>query len=804
MHYHNCCFKIIGRIFIALFITYGVHAQSQEELIDSSFLELYESYFEESRKTIHLHLNKSTYATGEHIWFSAYIYDQKENKVSLQDTYIYVSLIDSEGQEIDLKTVWYSYGIGNGEILLDNSLKSGDYYLRAYTAKMNQFREDDSSLFPLRIINFESQIFPFENSARGEIQLELGVESGFLLDGAFGNCVLRIRDSSDNPVVPDSILLLNDKENISQPLEVSPMGISRFSLVAKRSLSRRIKVYHSGSVYELKTPPVRLVGYTISTDHHYSKEELLVTISTNKATIKTKRESLALLIHKEGSYSIYPVEIDNKGFTEELKIPYNGLHPGINTLTLLTKEGDIKAERLVFKPQKQTVKAKLINIKNQKDSIILYVKSQYKPDSSLVNKASASVLPSTSIADDGKINMSSRFFLKRHLGLQDIIFLEDKKFNNDPSALYDLDGLLLMQRRGRYKWANIRKGVNTKSPNSGATLNIKGYVNAYDAKNDSLKVMLYSADNGIFETVPLDEDYKFKYASLPPLAKNSKISFTLLDKKGKPVYANFFYTIHPNVVRYRHPIKKIDRFEKHVEFKKQEIPLDIFKNTERLDEVVVTADKLTRKELFGRLYGKYYGRKITMADRGKVSLENLILSYGYRRTYLNYDFYDIKRAASWQLYRSCGGGGYLFPAIRFDGVYSRNIMEFSHIHLEYIDEVYYLKESSCDPGLFVVFSNSKYRNRQIPESSKNTKDFIVNVGHDLPSPFERPIYDSLESPSYSRYGIVSWVPTLVSNDHGVHAIRIPNDQGDKLSLELEGFDMDGTVFSNSLEVDLRK
>lgn len=782
-------------------------AQDMEQLIDSTVVDKYDSYFVHNRKTIHLHLNKSTYAVGEHIWFSAYIFDQKKNKISLEDTYIYISLLNRDGKEIDQKTVWYSFGVGNGELFLDNNLESGDYYLRVYTAKMNLFREDDSSVYPVRIINFESQLLPVASSRTDRLDIEVGAESGRLLDGVFGSCVMRIRDASGNPIIPDSTFLISEGKKAAQPIGVNPMGIGRISLIAESGSNNSIRIYLADSIYEVETPPVQLNGFTIATDHHYSKRELLVSIYSNRATLRKSKENLALLVHKDGNQNLYPVKLGSKDFSDKLIVPYDDLFPGVNTLSLLNQHGELKAERLVFKPPANSIKSKLINISDQNDSINLYVKSLLEERYSKVSKASISVLPSNTISSDQKISMSSRFFLKQYLSFSDVILLAQRDYNNDHSALYDLDALLLLKGKGRYRWGDILSGRYQQTEDVVSTMLLRGYVNTFETKNDSLKVMLYSNENGILETVPLDSDKNFIFKEIRPLAKNSKISFTLLDKLGKPVYANFFFTIHPNVVRYRHSLNQADSSLKITEYKSQKYDSELFKDAEQLDEVVVTADKLTRKKLFGRMYGKFYGRKITDADRGQVSLENLIRSYGYRVGFMDTFFYDLKRAGTWQIYRTCQGMGgpvFLFPAISIDGVYSRDITEFSHIRLDYIDEVYYLKESICDPGLFVVFTNSKYRNRQLPESKKNTKEFTVNIGHNVPIPFVRPAYDSLDSPAYDRYGIVSWIPNLLSNEKGVYSIKVPNDQKDKLNLELEGFHMDGTIFSNSLEVELNK
>jgi len=129
-------------------------------------------------------------------------------------------------------------------------------------------------------------------------------------------------------------------------------------------------------------------------------------------------------------------------------------------------------------------------------------------------------------------------------------------------------------------------------------------------------------------------------------------------------------------------------------------------------------------------------------------------------------------------------------------------MDYTHIRMDQIDEIYYLKESRCDPGFFVVFSNEHYGNKPLPEIEKDTKEFIVEKGHDIPKPFVRPSYYSLNSDSFKRYGIIFWLPDVVSNEQGVISFKIPDDSQRNFKIILEGYGGDGAYLSQSLDIDL--
>ena len=786
---------------IFLLLSALVNGQNTIDQIDKVFLKNYETYFEEQRETIHLHLNKTTYASGEHIWFAAYMFDQKENKISQEDTYIYVALMNSEGEEVDIRTIWYSNGVGHGEFKLDDALSSGNYYLQAFTSKMNLFPEDDSSVYPIRIINFDSQLIPVDRKSMAGLRIDLRAESGYLVEDVFGSCVVRFRNALGMEAVPDSVLLIDKSDQKSMRIEVSKTGIGRFSLVPRRISPKILQVFYRDSVYELDTPYARPTGITISADQNSNKNKFLLTIATNKNSISELDKELRLMVHKDGNFHLLPVELDGASIKEELVVPFSELFPGVNTLSLITTEGEVLAERLIFNTPGNQVSSQLINVQKEKDSITLYLKNRPSFVNPSLNKASISVIPSKSIANDQRIGMTSRFHLNNYLSPSELNHFERRNYLKDPSALYDLDALLILYGTNRYQWRNIEKGIDDQNRTKYMTANLQGYVNAFDNVEDSLEVMLYSRENGIFELAPLSADKKFRFENLP-LAKNSNISFTLLNKAGEPVYANFFFTIQPNTIRFRHKFYKDEDFGNPVEFKQQEFNPKFLKEAEQLEEVVVTADRLKRQQFFG----KFSGRKITKYDVNKGTLENFIRTYGYRKIYLDHNFYDRLRSSTWQLYRTCQtvrGPILLFPGISFNGVYSRDIMDYANVLMEYIDEVYYLKNSRCDPGYFVVFTNDKYENAPVAESDKITKEFVVDIGHDLPIPFIRPVYFSLDSPSYNKYGIVSWVPDLRSNEQGVYRFKVPNDKQGSLNVHLEGYNDSGVIWSEQLEVELK-
>lgn len=103
--------------------------------IGEVFAELIKRYYEK----VYVHTDKPYYYQGEPMWFKAYVnyYD-----LSLRDSLskvLYVELISPEKEIVMEKMVKIDSGMAVGDFILPDTLKRGDYFLRAYTSLQRNF-----------------------------------------------------------------------------------------------------------------------------------------------------------------------------------------------------------------------------------------------------------------------------------------------------------------------------------------------------------------------------------------------------------------------------------------------------------------------------------------------------------------------------------------------------------------------------------------------------------------------------------------------------------------------------------------
>ena len=135
--------------FSFLFLTSNAQEKDNHQLIIKSV----NDYYSLVSENIHLHLNKNTYLTNEAIWFKGILVDKKSNDLNYETTNVYVRVLDKDKNEIINKLFLANNGIIIGHLKLEVNLTSGTYYIHTYTNFMNNFEEDESSIFPIEIIN---------------------------------------------------------------------------------------------------------------------------------------------------------------------------------------------------------------------------------------------------------------------------------------------------------------------------------------------------------------------------------------------------------------------------------------------------------------------------------------------------------------------------------------------------------------------------------------------------------------------------------------------------------------------------
>ena len=787
---------------ILLFLSLSVQAQNIDHL--TKIQDRYQQYFKIDRKAIHLHTNKTVYTSGEHIWFSIYLFNKRTNSMALGKEYIHVDLIDPLGEIIAAKTLLYEAGSAYGEFFLAPELTSGDYYLQAYTTEMMGFKEDDSQVLPLRILNFG---VPQRTSSATASHLNITVtpESGQLLLGELGSLGIHMHDNNGKPMIPDSIFLVNTVDNRRTPIPISPLGTGKTALIPTNSSTYVVKTYWQDRIQMTAVPQGKAFGHTLSVKPNLDQENLWIRVTSKFPGKLNKAEALNLVLHKDGNLLPILLKTDAVSWSDDIMLPFDQLPPGISTLSLLAEGKELIAERLIYNPDTHSSLApEVLNVDSSKDSLTFWVKPKNSSEVTL-NNLSISVLPNNNLAIPTKDKMPTLFQLEAYFDPNTLLSIQDLETKEPRSLAYAINSALIHSIRGRYSWRDILKEKQYQDIKESRTSSIDGYVVLKKDIKDSLSILLFSQTNQLFETVPLNKQKRFVFRNLD-LEEQSKFTLTLLDSKGKKLSAQFFFMLKPDRNSFKYAFKPKKERDSTTSLLKDS--LQLFKKIERLEEVVVTANELK----FQKLLPQYEGTKIDSTQTGLTTLGNYVARYGIRSRFIPTSFIDQRRAGTFQHARICRGANPLrptltvpvFPSIVIDGQFSKYFTDFSNILLTDIEEIYHKKTNlgRCASDTFVVFTRPSYRNRPKPNSSQKSREFIAENGYHRPKDFIASNYLTTGSREFQKFGVVSWIPKIATGTGGVVRFKVP-DYGQKvLKLQFQGYTEDQKYLSESLVVDL--
>lgn len=300
-------------------------------------LEVYATQFSPERS--YLHYDKSSYFTGETIWFKAYVLN--EVAPALESKNFYIDWINDKGIVLKHTVAPLVDGVTNGQFDIPADYKGRYIAVKAYTSWMLNF---DSSFIYRNAINIHHKD-SINNSQKILLKpvLEFFPESGELLSGVSNKVAFKVSDqwgrpvkikgvvSSTNGKVIDSLRIIHDGMGY---IMLTPNAGDVFTAKWKDSQNKE---------YTTSLPLVKKTGASLQVKVQPGKREFRVNLSPD---IVAASDSIYLM----GSMFQHPVFTIAKSTGAEIFgiIPTNNLPYGVLTITVFNKSWIPIAERITY------------------------------------------------------------------------------------------------------------------------------------------------------------------------------------------------------------------------------------------------------------------------------------------------------------------------------------------------------------------------------------------------------------------------------------------------------------------------
>lgn len=778
-------------IFLAITLLFGLQLFSQN-LSENKINETLINYFKLDRENIFLHLNKSVYLTNETIWFKGYIIEKKESKLNFETTNVYISLLDENNLEISNQLFYASNGVVLGQIKINESLPSGNYYIHVYTNYMNNFKENESTIQPLKIINTLDKIIPTKSEETTEPSIFTSYEGGKLLANSDNTIGVNIQDCFGNGLKISNIKVRNSKGEIINSFATNSEGYGKFDLFNTSLDIYTIEIEHNAKVISKKLDFPVLEGINVTAVNYSDESKLLITVKTNEESLKKyKNKPYSIIIQKndQGNIVDFILDATQKNFV----INQSDIPNGISSIRLINSDLESISERVIYLNSSQN-KITLTTIKT-KDSIKVTGRINER-----IGNFSVSTLPIGSSSNNTNTIISNLVF-ENYCSIEKLN--TDYYFENyNKRKKYELD-LVLLHSKTNYKWNSILNESPKETYPFDIGINIEGRVNQNVTTKEKLR--LFSI-NGINESTLVNEKNEFEFKNILAI-DSSSFHFSLIKKDEKLQSLN----IYSRVTNNNRKFNKKPEIKKTICFTEKFIKNDYDTNLDfpKLENVIILKD-VNVSEVKKDKLEKEREYNNSMAKGYKIN-DSYITSFRDVLSFIASHGYDVSIEGGSVTIRSRISKSFMGtrePAVFLDNAPLTDFTYLLNLLLIDIDEIYINKHgygmggNGGSNGSIRIYTKKTYVTKLSPNLIKS-KSLIIKGGFQPLLEFENPKYVSYSNESFLKYGTIDWIPNIYTDESGNFEFTIPHFNQEKIKINIQGIDNLGQLYYNNFEVNIK-
>lgn len=440
--------KLTSLTFILILISCASFAQGNQ--LDSLNKKFNRYRKQDLQEKIYAHTDRTSYLTGEIMWFNLYYVDASFHHALDVSKVAYVELIDNTNQSVLQTKVKMNKGGGNGSLFMPATLSSGNYTLRVYTNWMKNFNPDFYFHQTVTVIN------PFikldkEAAATGAVKInaQFFPEGGDLINGLPARVGFQFTDKEGRGFNLKGAIVNERNDTISR-FKAERFGLGSFSFTPQAAENYRAVVKDLKGTYQFF--PIAKGKESGCVMHVEEKEnELEIQIT------RTNDESVPFIYLFAHAREI-TLKSETKFFQKDkatFTINKKDLAEGINQFTLFDDQLKPLAERLYFNKPAQDLKLSIASVqKNYTNRQKIVLNASANKDAQF----SVSVFKLDSLNSIKPQTLFEYLWLSSDLGGK--IESPEFYFSEDPNAKEATDLLMLTHGWRRFNWNDVLTNKN--------------------------------------------------------------------------------------------------------------------------------------------------------------------------------------------------------------------------------------------------------------------------------------------------------------------------------------------------------
>ena len=297
------------------------------------------NYFEVlPAEKIYLDIDKSSYVSGDTIWFKVYSTAGFYNQLSPLSGLAYLNLINQEDSVISEAKVKLESGLGNGFILLPKELATDNYQLVSFTQWMLNAQ---GSVFAkeISVTNLFQRDAERQEAIGNEESIAFYPEGGHLISSKLN----RVAFESNFLQMEDTILLMNSKLDTLSTFTINKFNRGSFSFVPEAKENYFVKM--AGNEKRFNLPDASSSGVGIYLVNLKALADIRFKVYRSK---DLAIDRVSILCHNNGKV-LYAADAAFNANDEFVGlIQKQLLGPGVNHLVIFSDKGQVLSERAVF------------------------------------------------------------------------------------------------------------------------------------------------------------------------------------------------------------------------------------------------------------------------------------------------------------------------------------------------------------------------------------------------------------------------------------------------------------------------
>lgn len=410
------------------------------------------------KEQTYLHFDKPYYATGDTVYFKAYVTSGERHYLSDVSNVLNVELIGIDNKIQQAIKLHLANGLAWGDLTLPDTLAPGNYRIRAYTRWML----NDGNLFEqtIPVGSVHTQTTPEHSTAKtikASPDLQFFPEGGQLVAGVPVKIAFKAVGANGLGLgVTGSIA--DNSGRITAEIKSSHLGMGYFSFVPGVGKSYKANVaFADGSKGVVNLPAPLDEGISLAVNNDSLPKADVKILANTTYYQRNKGKDYTLLIYSGGSVTTVPVKLDSAAIS--LTVLKRHLHTGVATITLFSANNEPLCERLIFV---QNFDQLSLNLSADKNSYATREKVSIKLNAKTRADSAALAHFSVSVTDESKVEVGPD---NENTILTNLLLTADLKgtveqpayyfANNDAERLKALDLVMLTHGYRRFEWQQV-------------------------------------------------------------------------------------------------------------------------------------------------------------------------------------------------------------------------------------------------------------------------------------------------------------------------------------------------------------